>query len=194
MTEARNQKIKTKVCGFHEKGFCKHGVKGDSCNFLHPKLCFSHINSGKCKRGDECEYHHPRICRDGVNCSRKKCRFVHTKEMKEAMTLNKLMKKNKPEDQADDSSKVKHDKKYSDVVNNDKANEQNKNNKKNDNKKKVDFQNPKPPQDTSQPLEELKDFLKSIAKKVETLMTERNYYHQWNWIPQTQFQNQSYHQ
>ena len=42
--------------------------------------------------------------------------------MKEAMTLNKLMKKNKPTDQADDSSKVKHDKKYSDVVNNDKAN------------------------------------------------------------------------
>ena len=35
-----SKKIKTKVCGFHEKGFCKHGTKGEACNFLHPKLCF----------------------------------------------------------------------------------------------------------------------------------------------------------
>ena len=190
--EDKKQRVKSKVCGFHEKGFCKHGVKGDSCNFLHPKLCYSHINSGKCKRGAECEYHHPKICRDGINCSRKKCRFVHTKEMKEAMTLNKLMKKNKSDVQTEASTNTRTDRKYSDVVINDKTDEHKKS-KKNESKKE-DFQDPKPLKDTSQPLEELKDYLKSIAEKVETLMTERNYYQQWNWIPQTQYQNLNYQQ
>ena len=108
------------------------------------------------------------------------------------MTLNKLMKKNKSDVQTEASTNTRTDRKYSDVVINDKTDEHKKS-KKNESKKE-DFQDPKPLKDTSQPLEELKEYLKSIAEKVETLMTERNYYQQWNWIPQTQYQNQSYQQ
>ena len=112
--------------------------------------------------------------------------------MKEAMTLNKLMNKNKSDDQTEVSTNTRTDRQYSDVVINDKTKGHNKNKK--DENKKEDFQDPKPLKDTSQPLEELKEYMKSIAEKVETLMTERNYYQQWNWIPQTQYQNLNYHQ
>ena len=97
------------------------------------------------------------------------------------------------------TSNMRSDKSYSEAVKNDDdkqvINDSNKGGKKNKDKptdKKEDFQDPKILKDTSQ-MNELKEFMKTIAEKVETLMTERNYYHQWNWVPQ-QNQNLYYQQ
>ena len=181
---------KIKVCGFHKKGFCKHGVKGDSCNFLHPKLCNSHINNVKCKKGEECEYNHPVICKDGVNCGRKRCRYVHTKEMKEAFTLKKIIKKSDEPNKF--ISNIRLDKSYSEIVNSENSKKVKKGSEK-VKEKEEDFQDPKILKDTSQLMNELRDYMKTLAEKVETLILERNYYQQWNWVPQ-QAQTQYYQQ
>ena len=101
-----------------------------------------------CNQGEECEYHHPVICKNGINCGRKRCKFVHTKEMKEAITLKKLMKKT--EEPKKFVSNMRTDKSYSETVKNygnkTANNDGNKKSKKNTEKvkeKDEDFQDPK---------------------------------------------------
>ena len=96
--------------------------------------------------------------------------------MKEAMSLNKPSRKNKPIEEMDNEVD---NRKYSDVV-------------KGGSRTKEDFQYTKIPQDTSQTMEELMMYMKTIAEKVETLMMERHYFQQWSWAPESQYQNQNF--
>ena len=92
------------------------------------------------------------------------------------MSLNKPSRKNKPIEEMDNEVD---NRKYSDVV-------------KDGSRTKEDFQYTKIPQDTSQTMEELMMYMKTIAEKVETLMMERNYFQQWSWAPESQYQNQNF--
>ena len=72
-----NQK-KPQICKFYLQKRCKHGVKGGSCSFSHPKLCFNHIK-GDCDKTN-CEYYHPKLCKEAVkynSCARRYCKFYH---------------------------------------------------------------------------------------------------------------------
>ena len=76
------------LCKFYMRRGCKHGRKGESCQFEHPKLCFKFIKNGDrrggCKLGKNCSYAHPKLCdsyRSGV-CKREKCGFYHIKGTK----------------------------------------------------------------------------------------------------------------
>ena len=92
----------------------------------------------------------------------------------------------KTEDPNEFVSNMRTDKSYSETVKNDgnktANNDGNKKSKKNTEKvkeKDEDFQDPKVIKDTAQ-IYELKEFMKTIAEKVEALITKRNYFHQWN--------------
>ncbi len=62
-------------------------IKGKKCELQHPKRCFKFCKFGDkhkhgCKRGESCEYYHPALCRSSVQsrrCTKKKCTFVHLK-------------------------------------------------------------------------------------------------------------------
>ena len=78
-----NEKIKDnekkdKTCIHYIMRKCKHGRKGEDCEYGHPKLCFSFMNKGKkgCEK-DDCEYHHPNMCKYDTECKNEKCRFLH---------------------------------------------------------------------------------------------------------------------
>ena len=53
------------ICKFYLQKSCKHGRKGDDCNYSHPKLCYSYIKRGDkrggCKKGSQCSYVHPKL-------------------------------------------------------------------------------------------------------------------------------------
>ena len=69
---------KPKICKFYLQKRCKHGEKGDSCRFGHPKLCFSHMK-GSCTSSN-CEFFHPKLCKQAIEnkvCERKICKFYH---------------------------------------------------------------------------------------------------------------------
>ena len=78
---------KQPVCRYYLRKECKHGRKGQDCEFDHPKMCFNFIKrgdkAGGCNKGKNCTYLHPPLCR-GSNgnrmvCSRDKCNFYHLK-------------------------------------------------------------------------------------------------------------------
>ena len=79
-----------KICKHYQIGKCKHGRKGEGCNFSHPKLCRNFIRLGNrkrggCVRGDKCPFHHPPLCwkvEKGEPCLRKNCGFLHPKGIK----------------------------------------------------------------------------------------------------------------
>ena len=71
------------ACKFYLRRGCKHGRKGVSCKFDHPKLCFKYTKYGDkrggCREGKDCRYFHPKLCnsyKSGV-CSRPNCNFYH---------------------------------------------------------------------------------------------------------------------
>ena len=73
-----------KVCSFYEKGVCKHGRKGDTCKFSHPKMCKKFLTHGYKKgRGcnkKECSDHHPPICKSSLKngtCFKGNCKKRH---------------------------------------------------------------------------------------------------------------------
>lgn len=80
---SKDRSSKSQVCKFYMRKECRHGVKGKTCNFEHPALCYKYIrngtNQGGCKKAS-CNYFHPKLCRDSLNerkCYSKTCRFYH---------------------------------------------------------------------------------------------------------------------
>ena len=81
--DAHWEKSKT-VCSFYERGICKHGVRGDGCNFAHPKMCKKILNPGHRKARDctktECLDPHPPLCKTSLvngTCFKKACKKRH---------------------------------------------------------------------------------------------------------------------
>lgn len=76
-----NDNDKKVICKFYAKKQCKHGMKGETCNYAHPPICkkllkFGHSNKG-C-RG--CDDYHPKMCRHSLRkkeCPYENCRFYH---------------------------------------------------------------------------------------------------------------------
>ena len=73
------------ICRFYVNRNCKHGPKGNGCEFEHPKICkyyakLGENRSGGCRKGDRCRFAHPKMCfqtRGGFACNRKICNFLH---------------------------------------------------------------------------------------------------------------------
>ena len=79
---------KKPTCRYYLRNSCKHGKKGATCKFDHPKLCFKFIKNGDkrggCNKGTNCNFVHPKLCnsyKSGV-CRRPNCSFYHTKSTK----------------------------------------------------------------------------------------------------------------
>lgn len=92
--ENKTAQKSTQVCKHYLKKKCKHGMKGEECEFLHPKLCrkymkFGDKKRGGCKKGMGCTYHHPALCwkaSNGSQCRRETCKFLHPKGIKSKNT------------------------------------------------------------------------------------------------------------
>lgn len=80
-------KMTSKICSFFKKGKCKHGMKGASCKFLHPRLCKKLMQHGTrnprgCTLGRNCQYFHPNMCMQSLRkseCFNESCSFYHVK-------------------------------------------------------------------------------------------------------------------
>ena len=77
-----NQPPRSTTCKFYAQGTCKHGRRGLSCQYNHPRMCKSFIKSGVrgCKRGPSCRFFHPRLCPQSLHhnqCIRKRCFLYH---------------------------------------------------------------------------------------------------------------------
>ena len=85
------------VCKHYLRKECKHGRRGQDCNYAHPKLCFNFIKRGDrpggCNKGKRCTYLHPPMCRNRGVCDREKCRFYHLKGTKPS-TSEQQMRQN----------------------------------------------------------------------------------------------------
>lgn len=76
---------RNRVCKHFLQKKCKHGKRGDECDFEHPKICFRFSKFGEkhpggCKKGKKCQFYHPPLCWKSVNgekCERKNCKFFH---------------------------------------------------------------------------------------------------------------------
>ena len=76
------QPPRSTTCKFYAQGTCKHGRRGLSCQFNHPRMCKSFIKSGVrgCNRGLSCNFFHPRLCPQSLHhnqCIRKRCFLYH---------------------------------------------------------------------------------------------------------------------
>ena len=76
------QPPRSTTCKFYAQGSCKHGRRGLSCQFNHPRMCKSFIKSGVrgCNRGLSCNFFHPRLCPQSLHhnqCIRKRCFLYH---------------------------------------------------------------------------------------------------------------------
>ena len=75
------------ICNHYKAGKCKHGRKGENCEFRHPKPCRKLMQHGNksprgCNAGMKCKSFHPRMCRASITkgkCFDNKCTFVHVK-------------------------------------------------------------------------------------------------------------------
>ena len=77
-----SQPPRSTTCKFYAQGTCKHGRRGLSCQYNHPRMCKSFIKSGVrgCKRGTSCSFFHPRLCPQSLHhnqCIRKRCFLYH---------------------------------------------------------------------------------------------------------------------
>ena len=78
------------VCKYYMRRECRHGKRGDGCDFEHPNMCFKFIQRGErpggCTKGKNCKYLHPPLCRGSKEnrmvCTRLKCKFYHLKGVK----------------------------------------------------------------------------------------------------------------
>ncbi len=81
-SQSQNSKVKEdikkerKTCSFYLRGICRHGKRGEECQFYHPKICFKYKKSGKegCQRGNSCKYAHVTFCKK-EGCQVKECKF-----------------------------------------------------------------------------------------------------------------------
>ena len=73
------------ICRFFKKGSCKHGIKGQSCQFQHPTICEKFTQHGTrkprgCNLGRSCKDFHPLVCINSLRtgkCFDSTCRFNH---------------------------------------------------------------------------------------------------------------------
>ena len=87
-TNPNTDTSKKTPCRYFMRRGCRHGRKGTSCAFDHPKLCFKYIKNGDrrggCKLGNKCSFAHPKLCdsyKSGI-CKRERCNFYHTQGTK----------------------------------------------------------------------------------------------------------------
>lgn len=99
----QNKSVPGKVCKFYLRRNCRHGLKGDECKYLHPKICFKWLRNGSdrggCKK-DNCSFFHPKLCTISIKsrkCSRKNCNLFHVKGTKTYDHLQNLNDGNWPE-------------------------------------------------------------------------------------------------
>ena len=75
------------TCKFFAKGSCKHGAKGENCEYKHPEVCQKFIQFGTrqprgCNLAKACSRFHPRMCINSLRSSKcldQQCRLRHTK-------------------------------------------------------------------------------------------------------------------
>ena len=181
---------KDKVCIHYLMRKCKHGNKGDKCEWKHPKLCFSFMNKGKkgCEKED-CEYHHPDMCRYDTECKNEKCRFLHPRilkrwekgECKYKEKCNKddcKFKHTGRENKDKDAEKKKEEERVSETVTKRKT-EVNVTKKIDDNNTKSVSQDFWEGRGEDPQIKELKIMMTELTKNVNLLMQERATY--WNW-------------
>lgn len=85
-SQNESQKV-NKLCYFFEKGRCKHGIKGNDCNYTHPQFCKKLMQHGTrqpngCNKGKSCQYFHPAMCIESLRksqCFNEHCKFYHVK-------------------------------------------------------------------------------------------------------------------
>lgn len=73
------------LCKHFLRSRCRHGVEGKDCKFRHEKVCRKWLNQGNhpkygCTLKDKCEFFHPKICWSSVNsriCTDHTCSFNH---------------------------------------------------------------------------------------------------------------------
>ena len=73
------------ICRFHILNKCKHGWKGEGCDFTHKKVCYKWMRGGSksCNRKGDCKFFHPKLCNKWIKkgaegCNMKhKCEFIH---------------------------------------------------------------------------------------------------------------------
>ena len=63
-------------CRYYLQGQCKHGRKGVTCQYSHPKICLRYIKKGErgCNKDKSCKFVHPKLCHKSVSdklCIRK---------------------------------------------------------------------------------------------------------------------------
>ena len=69
-------------CRYYLQGRCKHGRKGVTCQYSHPKICLRYIKRGErgCNKDKSCKFVHPKLCHKSVSdklCLRKTCHYYH---------------------------------------------------------------------------------------------------------------------
>ena len=69
-------------CRYYLQGRCKHGRKGVTCQYSHPKICLRYIKKGErgCNKDKSCKFVHPKLCHKSVSdklCLRKTCHYYH---------------------------------------------------------------------------------------------------------------------
>ena len=107
-----------KICSFYRKGNCKHGLRGNGCNYHHPPMCKKFINHGTrnpkgCNLGKNCENFHPKICSSSLTkseCFTHDCKFRHIKGTKR----KKSQEPRKPNGNSD-SKKENHNNEHNDA-------------------------------------------------------------------------------
>ena len=69
-------------CRYYLQGRCKHGRKGVTCQYSHPKICLRYIKKVErgCNKDKSCKFVHPKLCHKSVSdklCLRKTCHYYH---------------------------------------------------------------------------------------------------------------------
>ena len=70
------------ICKFYIKKCCKHGLRGNNCNYPHPAPCPKYIEYPECRCGPECTNYHPDLCKYSMQfrkCYNVKCYRIHLK-------------------------------------------------------------------------------------------------------------------
>lgn len=78
------------ICRFFQSGKCKHGMKGNGCNFTHPNICSKYTQYGTrqprgCNLGKKCSDFHPTMCINSLRkgeCFSQSCKLNHIKGTK----------------------------------------------------------------------------------------------------------------
>lgn len=73
------------ICPLLLEAGCPFGLRGDGCNFYHPRSCFYYTKFGEdpidgCRRRKKCRRLHPKLCSNSVSlkiCLNAECKQVH---------------------------------------------------------------------------------------------------------------------